>query len=143
MQQLVEPCIDHGFYTGLTKAGYKKVSYLGRQTYLHRAVLAKKLNKIEELLDTALHSCDNPRCINPNHLAEGTHNANIEDMVCKGRQAKGNSHGRHILTDSDCIYILNNWVFRHPELGTTAMAAKFGVGVSTVSKLLHSSKRCR
>lgn len=42
----------------------------------------------------ACHTCDNPPCINPDHLFEGTHKANADDKVAKGR-ARGCPGARH------------------------------------------------
>lgn len=39
------------------------------------------------------HSCDNPPCVNPEHLWEGTNDLNQRDKIAKGRQAKGLTSG--------------------------------------------------
>lgn len=48
--------------------------------YLHTGVNPKELH--------VLHKCDNPRCINPNHLFLGTNADNVADKVLKNRQAR-------------------------------------------------------
>jgi len=44
------------------------------------------------------HTCDNPSCINPDHLLVGTHADNVADKVSRDRCAKLENNGRHKLT---------------------------------------------
>jgi DNA-binding transcriptional regulator YiaG/predicted RNA-binding Zn-ribbon protein involved in translation (DUF1610 family) len=41
------------------------------------------------------HSCDNPPCVNPEHLFLGTPKQNTQDAYHKGRLATGAQHGAH------------------------------------------------
>lgn len=62
-----------------------------------------------------LHRCDNPPCCNPDHLFLGTSRDNIDDMLRKGRQAKGERHGSRI--HPGCSRWKPTHKFRlHPEL---------------------------
>lgn len=40
------------------------------------------------------HTCDVRECINPAHLFLGNHQENMDDMVLKNRNPKGELHGR-------------------------------------------------
>lgn len=42
-----------------------------------------------------LHKCDNPLCVNPDHLFIGDQATNMEDMALKKRQALGKRHGHY------------------------------------------------
>ena len=49
---------------------------------------------------SVLHTCDRMLCVKPDHLFTGSQRDNIQDMIRKGRQARGlRAIGRRILTD--------------------------------------------
>lgn len=76
-----------------------------------------------------LHRCDNPLCVNPNHLFLGDQKVNMADKVHKGRQNKGDEHGMHKLVEADAIAI------RSDKRLYAEIAAEFGVTVTTVSDI--------
>jgi hypothetical protein len=43
-----------------------------------------------------LHICDNPSCVRPDHLREGTTADNVADRCAKGRSAIGHRNGGHM-----------------------------------------------
>ena len=77
-------CIE---YTG-PKAVYGHIEYK-RKTYLaHRISWELHNGEIPKGM-CICHVCDNPLCINPNHLFLGTYLDNVRDMITKGRAKHG------------------------------------------------------
>lgn len=74
-------CIEAG------SKGYAMFSVNGYSTGAHRVSYAMKHGVTPMTLDV-LHRCDNPRCVNPDHLFLGTHQENMKDKVDKGRHMK-------------------------------------------------------
>lgn len=51
----------------------------------------------------ALHTCDNPPCVNPDHLYWGTQADNGRDAAARGRIPTGERHYAAILTESQVV----------------------------------------
>lgn len=80
---------------------------------------------------SVLHTCDVRACCNPDHLFLGTQDANMKDMIAKGRRAsfKGSKHGQSKLTERDVIEIRR---LRALGASSTELAPRFGVSPRTV-----------
>lgn len=82
--------------------GYGCISYRGKPIAAHRASYLAFIGEIPKG-KWVLHKCDNPKCINPNHLFLGTCKDNVIDMTKKGRGINkiGIEHGNSIFNEKD------------------------------------------
>ena len=71
-------------WTGMvTASGYGRLYYQGRLYGAHR--LAYQLSRGFPASGLVCHTCDNPRCVRPDHLFDGSQMDNMGDAACKGR----------------------------------------------------------
>ena len=82
------------------------------------------------------HKCDNPACVNPNHLFLGTNSDNMKDMHSKGRNNNPHSENHHAA-------ILNNNqvmdVYKRAWSGESlaSIGFDFDVSIRYVSSIKH------
>lgn len=83
------------------------------------------------------HKCDNPRCINIEHLEPGTHKDNSQDKVERGRCAKTHRlHTRHRIHSDDTIRAIK------AETGDPKdIAHKYRISLGYVSKLKNGKAK--
>lgn len=86
-------------------SGYGQIKAFGKMVSCHRLSFELYKGPIQ-IGHEVCHSCDNPRCINPDHLFSGTHRQNMEDMVGKGRRIQGRSNPRKGASNSKAIRVL-------------------------------------
>lgn len=91
-------CIE---WTGLRRPnGYGETSFGSdmKTALAHRVSFALARGLTRRFEGCVCHKCDNPLCINPDHLFLGTQANNIQDKIRKGRQPRGEANYNARLT---------------------------------------------
>lgn len=128
------------------KNGYGKFWLDGRMHRAHRISYLIYVGKIPDGM-LVCHKCDNPKCVNPNHLFLGTVADNNADKAAKGRAprvtgvrhgintkpertARGSLHGCAKLTEANVSRIIG---LLAAGVSAKTICAAYGVSVSAVS----------
>lgn len=118
-------------YTGcwewqcVNKAGYGIIK-IGRKSFrAHRYSWGVKNGLIPDKMEIC-HKCDNPRCVNPEHLFLGTHQENMMDAYKKNRIRIPVSSFRFFHSDPAVIVALRAYWKSNPNasLRQAAQACK-------------------
>lgn len=114
-RKTVDPETNCWNWTGcLWSAGYGRVRYVGEVLMAHRlaAFFLEMVDNPSAPLDKKgggfiLHTCDNRKCINPEHLLVGSYTDNNRDAYAKGRMPQNGFKrtGQPVLTQTVLLEI--------------------------------------
>lgn len=124
-------CIE--FAGAKNKDGYGKLGVNGKPKLAHRYEWESKKGTIPVGM-CVLHKCDNPPCINIDHLFLGTKKDNMVDMANKKRHQFGEKSVRSKLTLEQVTFILSSGI------KSSVLAKQFGVSKRCIN-LIRSKKR--
>lgn len=112
--------------------GYGMVHWKQKSRRTHRVVLSIITDVDIETEMVAMHKCDNPSCVNPEHLSWGTKHQNNTDRHLKGRN--GNFKGEH--NPSAKLTWADVGLIRQRPASIAGMAKQFGVSVTHIKRIL-------
>ena len=112
--------------------GYGQIEINGKALMHHRLAYCKANNvSLDSIADKVVrHTCDNPRCVNPEHLLIGTHADNSNDRAVRNRTAVGVRASRSRLTEAQVLEIRARRWGSNKDLGL-----EFGIDASCISDI--------
>lgn len=120
--------------------GYGHIRDRGRQLKAHRVAYELHVGQIPDGM-LVRHRCDNPPCVNPEHLVLGAAVDNNRDTRERKRfvASPGERNGQAKLTDATAAEILRR--YRAGGVYQRDLAAEYGVCQQTVSDIVRGRRR--
>ena len=127
-------------WIGAKGNGYGKFYSNGKQLLAHRVSwvihngkLPKRDGNDEPLF--VCHKCDNPGCVNPDHLYLGTHFDNMQDRIVSPKSHnKGEKHGLHKVGEKEVLEMRSKYIRNVYTL--KMIAAEYDISYVEVHKII-------
>lgn len=109
----------------------------GKNKYAHRIAWGITFGEIPDGL-FACHHCDNPACVNPNHLFIGTALENMQDRDKKGRHVphKGTDNGNSKLTWDQVREIRR--IYREEHVSLTQLGKRYSICIPHIWAIVNN-----
>lgn len=131
IQVETDDCVEWPFCR--MKEGYGQVRHSGRIRLVSHVALELVGRPWQVPFgENALHSCDNPPCVNTRHLRWGTMRQNTEDMLSRSRESRGERHGK--LKEEQ---VMEMFELRQQGWTQQKIADQVGVHNTQVSRILR------
>lgn len=127
---VVSPAGCHEWQGGLLKSGYGCF----RSRPAHRWAWKQAFGPIGHGL-VVRHKCDNPPCVNPDHLELGTVADNSRDMVARNRSLKGSRNSVAKLDEATVHAI--RLAIRDKKCTQLALAVQYGVTPGCINSIIR------
>lgn len=119
--------------------GYGVFWLNGKNRRAHRVVLEDVIGPPPSSDSLALHSCDNPPCVNPKHLRWGTVQDNTDDRLERWGSGEGANNPNAVLTEDNVKTI---YAMRMNRIGHREIAKTLGLPPAAVEKAYTGSSWC-
>ena len=137
---MIDECVDHGckgYGLGYATAWIKLPCGTKKPTTKHRKVYYEATGELPQVVR---HKCDNPRCININHLEGGTYKDNMADMYERNRAGDyrnfGAANGRTELNPCDVAAVRKSYISGSRTHGLSTLAKQFSISTSQVRRVV-------
>jgi hypothetical protein len=115
----------------LNTDGYPRTSWRGSSNGKVHRIVYELYNGVDISGYVVRHKCDNPKCVNPEHLEIGSHTDNMKDRDSRDRHGAAKIQSKDVNT---ICFLYSTKMYTQKEIGDL-----FGINSRTVSSIIKGT----